>query len=220
MTRPRSSSTVTRTRRERSGADNPRTSEAADLGRPAALYHAVRFYEDDDSLARIVAQFLIDGFAAGSPSIVIATAAQRAALARELETKSVDMDALQRVHDLLVLDAEATLSTFMVDGYPDPRQFREQMSQAIATVGRERTECPVRLFGQMVDVLWQRGLREAAIRLEVLWNQLAYTETFSLLCGYAFGHFYKEASTDDVCSQHSHVIDADGRAAVTPKRES
>jgi len=219
MTQPRSSGTVTHTTRERFGADNSRTSEAADLGRPASLYHAVRFYQDDESLARIVAEFLIEGFAAGHPAIVIATAAQRDVLAHALAAQSMDAAALERGHDLLVLDAEAMLSTFMIDGHPEPGRFRAQMSEAIATVSGWRRECPVRLFGQMVDVLWQRGQREAAIRLEVLWNELAHTETFSLLCGYAFGHFYKEASVDDICSQHSHVIGADGEAVATRKPE-
>ena len=68
-------------------------------------------------------------------------------------------------------------------------------------------------------VLHTRGQPEAAIRLEVLWNQLAHIETFSLLCGYAFGHFYKEAGADDICRQHSHVIGAGGEALATPKPE-
>ena len=63
----------------------------------------------------------------------------------------------------------------------------------------------------MVDILWRTEEREAAIRLEVLWNQLARTQAFSLLCGYAMGHFYKDAHVDDVCSHHTHVISADGK---------
>jgi hypothetical protein len=67
-------------------------------------------------------------------------------------------------------------------------------------------------LGQMVDILWREGERDAAIRLEVLWNQLAQTKAFSLLCGYAMGNFYKDASFGDVCGHHSHVVLADGKA--------
>jgi hypothetical protein len=77
-----------------------------------------------------------------------------------------------------------------------------------------RSDCTVRIFGQMVDVLWQRGEHHAAIRLEVLWNELAHTQAFSLLCGYAMGHFYKDANFDDVCAHHTQVVEADGRVAV------
>jgi hypothetical protein len=60
----------------------------------------------------------------------------------------------------------------------------------------------------MVDVLWQDGLTAAAIALEMLWNQLAMTHDFSLLCGYAMGNFYKDAGMRDICAQHSHVVPA------------
>ena len=65
--------------------------------------------------------------------------------------------------------------------------------------------------GQMVDVLWKNGQQEAAIRLEVLWNHLANSQAFSLMCGYAIGHFYKDASFDHICGQHTHVLSADGK---------
>ena len=62
----------------------------------------------------------------------------------------------------------------------------------------------------MVDVLWRRGQSDAAIRLEVLWNDLAALYSFSLLCGYAIGTFYKETSRiEDVCRQHTHVPGAE-----------
>ena len=66
----------------------------------------------------------------------------------------------------------------------------------------------------MVDVLWQNDQQEAAIRLETLWNQLANTEAFSLLCGYAIGHFYKDANFQEVCRHHTHVVSADGKLSA------
>jgi hypothetical protein len=87
------------------------------------------------------------------------------------------------------------------------------MCQAIERVC-DGADGRVRIFGQMVDVLWQRGERNAAIQLEVLWNELAQTEAFSLLCGYAVGHFYKHAAFEQVCAQHSHILSADGQSAM------
>ena len=184
----------------------------ASLSSAPAHYHAVRFYESDKSLARIVAEFLHEGFDAGSPGIVVATPVQRAAIIRELADRSLDVVTLQRSHDFLLLDAKETLSTFMRNGEPDAHKFKDQMCQVIEKVCRGRAGCTIRIFGQMVDVLWQGGQRDAAIRLEVLWNQLARTEAFSLLCGYAIGNFYKDASFEDICRQHSHIVSADGKA--------
>jgi hypothetical protein len=173
-------------------------------------YHAVRFYENDKSLAQIVAQFLSDGLAAGEPGIVVATATHRAAILRELVAKSVDVVQLQRSHDLVLLDAVETLSMFMTDGKPEVEAFNNSMCEVIRTVCRERPNCTVRIYGEMVDVLWKNGQQDAAIRLEMLWNQLANTQAFSLLCGYAMGQFYKDAHFQEICRHHTHVVSPDG----------
>jgi hypothetical protein len=175
--------------------------------------HAVRFYESDRSLAMIVADFLQGGFDHGEPGIIVATPAQRGALLRELTSRSVDVVELQRSGTLMMLDAHDTLATFMVDGKPDETRFMSGMCEVIARACKDRGDCTVRIFGQMVDVLWQKDEHEAAIRLEMLWNQLAQTKSYSLLCGYAMGHFYKDAKLDEVCAQHTQV-DVDGPAAA------
>ena len=64
----------------------------------------------------------------------------------------------------------------------------------------------------MVDVLWKAGQHVAAIRLEMLWNKLAMTHDFALLCGYAMGNFYKDASLAKIHDQHSHVVAGRGLA--------
>jgi hypothetical protein len=62
----------------------------------------------------------------------------------------------------------------------------------------------------MVDVLWQAGQTAAAIRLEMLWNQLAQTHSFALLCGYSMGHFYKDVGQQEVRQQHTHLVSDSG----------
>src|SRR5947199_4827775 len=59
--------------------------------------------------------------------------------------------------------------------------------------------------------------RAAAVRLEELWNDLAKTERFSLLCAYPMQCFAKSEDTEifgDVCNAHSRVIPADGYTAL------
>ena len=173
-------------------------------------YHAVRFYENEKSLSQIVADFLAEGLAAGNPGIVVATPSQRAAIVRELVARSLDVIELQRSNDLVLLDGRDTLATFMTDGTLDAEAFKAIMCEAITSACRGRVDCTVRIYGQMVDILWQEGKQDAALRLEMLWNQLAQTHVFSLLCGYAMGQFYKDAHVDDVCRHHTHVISASG----------
>jgi hypothetical protein len=178
------------------------------------LYHAVRFYDNDKSLAQIVAEFLREGLAHGEPGIVVATAVQRAAIVRELSAICLDVVQLQRSDDLILLDADETLSSFMTNGEPDSEKFKSGMRAVIVRACRGRSDCTVRIYGQMVDVLWKAGKHQAAIRLEMLWNQLANTHAFSLLCGYAMGSFYKDANFREICSQHTHIVAPDGKVAA------
>ena len=83
----------------------------------------------------------------------------------------------------------------------------------IEEVSRGRQDCTIRAYGEMVDVLWKAGQDVAAIRLEMLWNKLAMTHDFSLLCGYAMGSFYKDASLAEIHHHHSHVVVDEGSAA-------
>jgi hypothetical protein len=176
----------------------------------ADQHHAVRFYDNDKSLAQIVARFLADGLVDGKPGIVVATPSHRVAILRELIAQSLDVVHLQRSHDLVLLDAQEELSKFMENGKPDAEAFSNGMCEVIKRACRGRRDCTVRIYGEMVDVLWQDGQQEAAISLETLWNELANTKAFSLLCGYSMGHFYKDANFQQVCSHHTHIVSADG----------
>jgi hypothetical protein len=177
---------------------------------PSGLLHAVRFYDSADSLCRIVAAFLADGLDTGQPALVIATPDHRAGIVETLREWNLDAGALQASGDLLVLDAEATLARIMVDGLPDPLRFNAVGTEAIERACRGRRDCTIRAYGEMVDVLWKRGQSVAAVRLEMLWNKLADTKDFSLLCGYAMGNFYKGAQQHEICAQHTHVIGDEG----------
>lgn len=180
-------------------------------GLSSGHFHAVRFYEDESSLCRIVAEFLGDGLAAGQPGVVIAVPSHRAGISQGLRALSFDVDRLRRSGDLVVLDAEETLSTFMKSGYPDSDAFRKSVGGVLDQAIGGRQGATVRAFGEMVDWLWKNEAAEAAIRLEVLWNQLATTRAFSLLCGYSMGNFYKHGAYENICGQHTHVVSGAGQ---------
>lgn len=170
---------------------------------------ASRFYENKVSLCRTVSDFLGDGLALGQPGLVIATPQHRDGVLSGLRARHVDVDKAEAAGDLLVLDAREVLAIVMLDGMPDATLFNTRVPAAIDRLCLGRRDCSIRAYGEIVDVLWQDGLTAAAIRLEILWNQLAMTREFSLLCGYAMGNFYKDAVMRDICAQHSHVIAAD-----------
>jgi hypothetical protein len=178
---------------------NARTSIPGNAG-----HHAVHFYSDDARLCASVAEFLADGIAAGQPILIIATPGHRRQIATSLLKRRFDLDAVVAAGGITLLDAQDTLDRFMIDGAPDAARFRRVAGEAIARAGAGRPGDAVRAYGEMVDVLWRQGACEAAIQLELLWNELAKTHAFSLLCGYAMGSFFKAAARDEVLALHTH----------------
>lgn len=173
-------------------------------------YHGVQFYKDEGSLAATVAKFLDEGLQVGEPALVIATPQHTAVIAKYLQALGQNVSSLKGTRELHVFDARKIMSAFMVNGMPDPLLFKSTVGNLLDRLTAVRQPCPVRAYGEMVDLLWQDGNSEAAIRLEILWNGLASNYDFSLMCGYAVGHFYKETEHDSgyqsVCGLHSHIV--------------
>ena len=179
----------------------------------AGHFHEVKFYETLESLCRIVAEFLSEGLIAEQPALVIATPEHRQGILAALRVLHVDVDGVQVRGDLLLLDASQTLGRIMRDEMPDAQLFKTTATSALEGLCRDRKDCTVRAYGELVDVLWKAGHDAAAIRLEMLWNALASTHDFSLLCGYAMGSFYKDSALSAIHHQHSHIVSSDGAVA-------
>jgi len=191
------------------------TSRAADgdlLPRPAPSEHSVQFYEDERFLQETVSRFLGAGLIADQPTVVIATEEHRRAFRESLAAKGLDVERSTASGRLTLLDARECLAKFMVDGRPDWGRFSGLIGGAIdqATGGKP---VRVRLYGEMVDVLWREGNAQGAIQLEELWNDLGRQRRFTLLCAYVMGNFFNESHSDGfrrVCDVHDHVTPAEG----------
>jgi signal transduction histidine kinase/CheY-like chemotaxis protein len=158
-------------------------------GVPAPLSegHLVQYYEKEGFLYDRVTDFMSDGLRGSDAAVLIATRAHRDGVESRLFRRGLDLPELTARGRYHALDAQQTLSRFMVDGTPDPDRFANTIGPVIKTArsGDRR----VLAFGEMVALLWAEGNREAAIRLEELWNDLARRETFALLCAYPISHF-------------------------------
>jgi hypothetical protein len=169
--------------------------------------HSVQFYSDAKELFKTIATFLGEGLVAGQPAIVIATREHVEQIEAALKKKFIDVTEARRLGDLVLLDADEALSTFMVGGLPDPGLFRRNIGTIIQQTIRGRENTLVRAYGEMVDVLWQKGKADAALQLEALWNELAEHYSFSLLCGYAMANVEEQSEGfRDICRQHAHVV--------------
>ena len=171
-----------------------------------ASAHAVQFYENEEFLSSAVGNFLSEGIRAGEPVIIIATEEHRDAFVSELQRRGLRWDPSR----MRLLDARDLLDLFMDGDVPDEQRFREYVGGPIQQL--ERDHGPLRAYGEMVDLLWRSGNRDGALRLEELWNNLAATHSFSLMCAYPMGNFSKDAHSDhfdQICLRHSHVAPAE-----------
>jgi signal transduction histidine kinase len=177
-----------------------------------ARNHVVQFYESESYLCDVVGEFLHAGAEARQPLVVIATPTRWSGFSTRLRAKGSDVDTCREAGLLTVLDARATLSAFMVEDMPDERRFRDHVGGVIERHASRSTDGIVRAYGEMVDLLWQDGNPDGAIRLEQLWNDLASAHDLSLLCAYAMSNFHDEPHRHrffDVCSHHARVNHAD-----------
>lgn len=167
---------------------------------PAGGDHMVHLYRDSGFLAEAVGEYVLAGLRAGEAAIVVATAEHR----RLLEDRGLVAGPALRM-----LDAEAVLESFMAGGRPQWNRFHQAVGGLIAEL---RLQYPaVRAYGEMVDLLWQRGEHDAAERLEGYWNELARLQTFSLLCAYYMDTLDAGAyrgPLECVCRTHTHLIPA------------
>jgi signal transduction histidine kinase len=184
-----------------------------------AADHGVKFYGDDQSLVATVATFVADGLRAGDTALVVATAAHRDLLRARLESDGVLRPGAGA--PVLFADAHETLATFMRNDVPDRALFQVGIGGMVAEHALKSRSGRVRVFGEMVDVLWASGQRDAALQLEELWNELQRLQAFSLLCGYAVGRFVKEpAALRAVCRAHSQVSGHGHAATEEPADQS
>lgn len=168
--------------------------------------HLVQFYGDDGELAASAGGFLAEGLADGSPAVVVATPAHRAAIGAGLGAGASSGGGAGPA-GLVMTDAAGMLDSFLASGRLDPGRFNEAASSLITRVaipGR-----PVRIYAEMVALLWDAGQVTLALELEELWNEAALRLPFSLLCGYPARLLADPGGTAalaQVCCLHSGIL--------------
>jgi hypothetical protein len=193
------------------------------LDAAAAADHAVQIYDDLDELSDSVARFLDAGFRAGEPAVVIATGEHWQAFAATLGSRGWDPHELRARGLLTCYDAERMLEALMDAEAPASDRFERVVGGAVDEIAARFPDKTIRAFGDMVDVLWRSGRERAAVALEELWNGLARTRRFALLCGYRLDVFdidVQISALPRIIHTHTHprpVADTSRLAAAVDK---
>jgi hypothetical protein len=181
------------------------------LRTPHPRDHVVQLYTDDAFLARAVAHFLGGGLRDGEAAIVMATPAHVGVITERLVSAGVSVPSVVARGQLVVLDAQECLEQFlMVDGMPDRAAF---LATIVPVLERARAAgyLRIRLFGEIVNLLWDQNL-DGTLRLEELWNELLADQSVALLCAYRIDPFDRHAhhaGLHQVSRCHSHLVPVD-----------
>jgi anti-sigma regulatory factor (Ser/Thr protein kinase) len=176
---------------------------------PAAadIRHAVQFYREDAELFDTVGTFLADGIRDGGASIVIATEPHLRGFDSPLTAAGIDPVAARADGRLASLDAATTLARVIRNGRLDRAAFTSTVESVMRRASETRR--PVRVFGEMVSLLWNAGDVIGAIEVETLSNQLRREMRFSMLCAYHGESLWDDSHADAlsaVCRLHSAVV--------------
>jgi PAS domain S-box-containing protein len=165
--------------------------------------HIAQLYSSDTVLIESLRVFATHGLSRREAVFLVLTPRHRDLLLERLAADGLDGAALRDEGTLLIHDAASLLASITRDGMPDETLFATNVGEAIerARSGGTRT---VRVFGEMVNLLW-RSNTPAAIRLEQLWNDLIARSQLSLFCAYSTRHGH-EGLPEALRAAHSHII--------------
>ena len=170
-----------------------------------ATEHIVQFFDSDESRADNVAAFLAAGYRDGEPMVVVARPVNWALIAERLEFLGVPVQSALSRGTLVVKDANQTLEEISRSGSPSAAAFESVVGKAVTALSRRGR---VRAYGEMVDMLAQRGELADALALERFWNDLGERTPLFLMCGYSAAHFVSAGTHRallDICKSHSGV---------------
>ena len=179
--------------------------------------HIVQLYQDQGFLNRAVCRFAGAALANGEGIILVPTLTHWNAIRPRLEAEGVNVEAVRQRGQLTVVDADEFLPRFMRDAMPDSPVF---LGLAADVIGRARAggRYPkVRWWGEMVDVLWERGDVAASMNLEDLFDQLAKRHEIAIFCSFLMDNFNGQVHAHllpRLGTNHSHLIPVEDYARL------
>jgi hypothetical protein len=170
------------------------------------VQHIVQLFDDSQTMTDGVSEFVGQGLAAGDTVLVVMTFRHWQETAAHLVRRGVNLEETISSGQLTFRDASQTMSTFMRQGRPRQSLFQDAVGSlvhALAARGK-----PLRIYGEMVDLLAGEADFNAVLQVEEMWNDLAAQAPFTLFCGYSAVNFGNPLTTGAlrlICRTHSHV---------------
>jgi hypothetical protein len=195
------------------------------LGEAPAGRHVCQFDCDSDPLPESIALFAAGGLQRGDAVVLVAPSEQNATVLALLERDAIDIRAACASGQLRVMSSRDKLAECSRAGQPDLECLKgaiDGLLEGIPAEWRKR----IRVYGEMVNELWQGGHAALAVRLEEHWNELARRHPLSLFCGYTLDGLAESTYTgpfSEIGRTHTNILptsdDERFRAAVDAATE-
>lgn len=179
------------------------------LERPAIGNHIVQTYDDPEFLAEAVAVYIDSGLRLNESVVLIGVPSHLTIFEKRLAASGWDVAGLKEKGQLISINGNWLLSLCATGSRLNAAAMQEAVVRILEDARCGGAYAKVRVFGEMVDVLYHQGQDQAAIRLERVWNDLLQTEPVSLFCAYRLDPLSKSVYSgflQEVCRQHSTFI--------------
>jgi hypothetical protein len=171
--------------------------------------HIVHLYQDQDFLNRVVCRFAAAALANGEGLILVPTLAHWDAFRPRLAAEGVDIKGAQERGQLTVVDADELLPRFMGRALPDGPMFLGLAGEIVARTRAAGRFTKVRWWGEMVNVLWERGDVAASMNLEDLFDRVSREQNIAVFCSFLMDNFNGDVHAHmlpRLGDNHSHLI--------------
>jgi hypothetical protein len=179
--------------------------------------HIVQLYQDQQFLNRAVCRFAAAAIANGEGVILVPTVAHWDAFRPRLEDEGVDVKAAEKRGQLTIVDADDLLPTFMRDAMPDSPVFLGLAKDVVSRAKADGRYPKVRWWGEMVNILWERGEVAASMALEDLFDELAHKQDIAIFCSFLMDNFNGDVHArmlPRLGENHSHLIPVEDYARL------
>ncbi len=177
--------------------------------------HAVQFCGDDSSGLERVAAVVSSALHRGDTVATVLIESNRDALAVRMKERGWNLADVGKQGRYVVFDAEEAANRVMRDGRP----HRDSIAEMVAALEGARTASAagprshLTIVGEMSAVLCRRGIPEAAVELERLWDRQTRSLPILTICTYPTGCIDHDGVPGFVSSISAHhsVISHAGR---------
>lgn len=179
-------------------------------GEAAPKKHFLQFYETNEEFLDSLEAFISSGFDNGDGVVVAVTAPHLESLEQRLERK-YNLEMLKAINQFIAFDSEEALQNLLVNDTIDENIFEESSQSLLSTVYRKEGGL-IRMCGDTSALLWERGNRQAMLKLERLSDEFCQaSDSICLFCAYpkeAFGHNATKYAAH-ICSYHNYLVEKD-----------